>query len=258
VLLACTVHAYAQHEDLDRCGTRAEQYRKGTYNGRLQAGIFAETPSPQPDDELAVVSQKDGGGSCSQTISPASAPLYPRSTKKFDPVRHQTLIWRQEGKNRSIPAREQRPGWRESSDGVMASAWGSSSSPTADERTLPVVARHHRPAGLERERERRRGGAANPVRYPATRTAACSMGDLTTSLAPRGHSPGCRGRRTCGEPARTRPSELTCRVLAPRRGTWSPASRAALRHESRCVLLRHGLLQPRYRPARFFFCVWSS
>jgi hypothetical protein len=148
VLLACTVHAYAQHEDLDRCGTRAEQYRKGTYNGRLQAGIFAETPSPQPDDELVVVSQKDGGGSCSQTISPASAPLYPRSTKKFDPVRHQTLIWRQEGKNRSIPAREQRPGWRESSDGVMASAWGSSSSPTADERTLPVVARHHRPAGL--------------------------------------------------------------------------------------------------------------
>jgi hypothetical protein len=84
------------------------------------------------------------------------------------------------------------------------------------------------------------------------------MGDLATSLALRGHSPGCRGRRTCGVPARTpsRPLELTCCVLAPRRGTWSPASRAALgRRESRCVLLRHGLLQPRYRPARFFFFV---
>jgi hypothetical protein len=72
------------------------------------------------------------------------------------------------------------------------------------------------PAGRPLEREAKGGGVANPVRYPATMSAACSMGDLATSLAPRGHSPGCHGPPE--EPARTppRPSELTCPMLRVR------------------------------------------
>jgi hypothetical protein len=76
-----------------------------------------------------------------------------------------------------------------------------------------------------RGRNGRGGGAANPARYPATRPATpaeeltCSVldGDLATSLARRGRSPGCHGRRACGEPARppSQSSELTPLVLAP-------------------------------------------
>jgi hypothetical protein len=43
---------------------------KGTYNARLQADDFTQSPPPRPGDDHAVVSRKDDRGSCSQASSP--------------------------------------------------------------------------------------------------------------------------------------------------------------------------------------------
>jgi hypothetical protein len=77
---------------------------------RLRVDIFAETTSPQLSDKVVVVSRKDSRGSCSQTVSPASAPLYPRSTVKMDLVRHRTLIWHQESIHPSMRGSNDRRG----------------------------------------------------------------------------------------------------------------------------------------------------
>lgn len=63
---------------------------------RLQAGIFANASSFQPDDGHAVASREDGGVPCSEVEIDAATPLYSPSSRidsKINPVREQELIW---------------------------------------------------------------------------------------------------------------------------------------------------------------------
>jgi hypothetical protein len=106
---------------------------------RLRAGIFSKIPSPRPGDERAVVSRKDDGGSCSQALSPVSAPLYARPTAEVNPVRHRALAPRINPPVRGSNGRAM-VGWRRSTSWVMTGARGRSSQATADERTLHLDA----------------------------------------------------------------------------------------------------------------------
>jgi hypothetical protein len=102
----------------------------------LRAGIFSKIPSPQPGDERAVVSRKDDGGSCSQALSPVSAPSYARPTA---PTRHRALAPRINPPVRGSNGRAM-AGWRRSTSWVTTGARGRSSQATADERTLRLDA----------------------------------------------------------------------------------------------------------------------